>query len=140
MIEAFQAPLFPAYFEWAHPQATGLRVETRWPFVDLRVLSFAVRLHPFPWCVSKHLVRRAVQTSLPIEVLERPKTALGRDPLAAFVAAHGLPQWRESAGQWFDSRRWMAAARRASPRLDTHSLWALFRPPLLEACLPQTSG
>jgi asparagine synthase (glutamine-hydrolysing) len=44
------------------------------PFVDLRLVEFAMTLPPIPWNKRKLLLRQAMQGMLPPEVLARPKT------------------------------------------------------------------
>jgi asparagine synthase (glutamine-hydrolysing) len=60
---------------------SGVRLETRAPLLDLRMLTFLLRLPPVPWCMNKELCRRAMRDRLPKGVVERPKTPLRRDPL-----------------------------------------------------------
>jgi asparagine synthase (glutamine-hydrolysing) len=62
---------------------THVPLETRAPFLDLRVLRFLLRLPPVPWCVNKELMRRAMQGELPDVVRVRPKSPLLEDPLEA---------------------------------------------------------
>jgi len=59
----------------------GVRLETRAPLLDLRVLRFLLRLPPVPWCVNKELSRRVMVNKLPYDVVRRPKTPLAADPL-----------------------------------------------------------
>ena len=61
---------------WNH-----VRLETRAPLLDLRVLTFLLSLPPVPWCLNKEICRRAMRDALPTALLERPKTPLVRDPL-----------------------------------------------------------
>ncbi len=58
-----------------------VKLETRAPLLDLRVLTFLLSLPPVPWCLNKELGRRAMSVALPAILLERPKTPLVRDPL-----------------------------------------------------------
>ncbi len=63
------------------PGATGLPLEFRHPFFDFRLVSFALRLPPIPWCVDKVLLREAIKGVLPEEVRTRPKTIVPGDPI-----------------------------------------------------------
>ena len=86
-------PLHPAAYDglhegyWAEVLETEdagwnrVRLETRAPLLDIRVLSFLLRLPPVPWCVNKELCRKAMKNVLPTPVVERPKTPLRKDPL-----------------------------------------------------------
>jgi len=57
-----------------------VRLETRAPFLDLRVLQFQLQLPPVPWCVDKELIRLAMRDTLPAAIVKRPKTPLPMDP------------------------------------------------------------
>jgi asparagine synthase (glutamine-hydrolysing) len=70
---------------------TGIRLETRAPFLDLRLLRFLLRLPTVPWCVDKEVTRRAMDSWLPAEILKRPKCPLLQDPLEAWQKRAG---WR----------------------------------------------
>ena len=88
-----QHPLHPQAYEalhggyWAAVLETedagwnGVRLETRAPLLDLRILTYLLRLPPVPWCMNKELCRIAMRDKLPLAVLKRPKTPLRRDPL-----------------------------------------------------------
>jgi asparagine synthase (glutamine-hydrolysing) len=56
-----------------------VRLQGRAPLLDLRVITFLLRLPPVPWCVNKELGRRGMKAFLPSEVLRRPKTLLPKD-------------------------------------------------------------
>jgi asparagine synthase (glutamine-hydrolysing) len=60
---------------------TGANLESRAPFLDLRLLKFLLRLPPVPWCMHKELTRRSMRGRLPVEILARPKTPLVQEPL-----------------------------------------------------------
>jgi len=47
------------------------------PFLDIRMIRFALSLPPQPFNRRKYLLRRAMRDILPEEVLKRPKTPLG---------------------------------------------------------------
>jgi asparagine synthase (glutamine-hydrolysing) len=57
-------------------------VEIRFPYLDLRVVSFGLSLPRMPWGCNKHLLRRLGATNLPREITSRPKTGLRGDPIA----------------------------------------------------------
>jgi len=75
---------------------TGVLLETRAPFLDLRILKFLLRLPPVPWCVNKELLRKAMTGRLPQAVLQRPKTLLLMDPLEVCQKRHS---WTPAASQ-----------------------------------------
>jgi asparagine synthase (glutamine-hydrolysing) len=62
---------------------TRVRLETRAPLLDLRMLAFLLRLPPVPWCMNKELCRQAMRNALPHAVLTRPKTPLLGNPTKA---------------------------------------------------------
>lgn len=75
---------------------TGVLLETRAPFLDLRILKFLLRLPPVPWCVNKELLRKAMKGRLPQVVLQRPKTLLLMDPLEVCQKRHA---WTPATSQ-----------------------------------------
>ncbi len=62
------------------PGFFNLPVETRLPFLDLRLLDFLLALPPLPWFVRKELLRQAGRDRLPPAILKRPKTPLAAAP------------------------------------------------------------
>jgi asparagine synthase (glutamine-hydrolysing) len=78
-VHGLQHPLWYNLFEAFDPGMTGIPVELRFPFLDLRLISFCLQLPPIPWCVDKYLLRRSSRNRLPETVSLRPKT-----PLAGF--------------------------------------------------------
>lgn len=60
---------------------TRAAVETRSPFLDIRVLRFLLCVPPVPLCVDKELLRIAMRDLLPEAILGRPKTPLAGDQL-----------------------------------------------------------
>ncbi len=70
---------------------TGIQLETRAPFLDLRLLKFLFRLPPLPWCMRKELTRQAMRDRLPREILKRAKTPLLESPLVVCQQKAG---WR----------------------------------------------
>jgi len=70
---------------------TRVLLEARAPLLDLGLLRFLLRLPPVPWCMDKQLTRRAMRPWLPVEICNRPKMPLVRDPLEACQQPTG---WR----------------------------------------------
>jgi asparagine synthase (glutamine-hydrolysing) len=77
-------------FEAYDPGATGVLVEYRTPFLDLRLVEFGLAIPPLPWCVKKHLLRVALRGVLPSAVRHRPKTPLAVDPVSAHLSRSPL--------------------------------------------------
>jgi asparagine synthase (glutamine-hydrolysing) len=89
------SPLVHAFLEGHDPGITGVALEHRWPFLDVRLVSYLLAIPPVPWCVDKLLVRVAMRGSLPEELLRRPKTPLAVDPLRAHLQ-NANPSWFDS--------------------------------------------
>ncbi len=75
-------PEWTNMFEKENAGATDLPVETRYPFLDLRIVNYLLALPPFPWFFQKMLLREAMAGRLPERVRTRPKTPLQGDPLS----------------------------------------------------------
>ncbi|HEY6506915.1 MAG TPA: asparagine synthase-related protein, partial [Vicinamibacterales bacterium] len=69
-------------FETWDPNTTGLALETRYPFFDHRMVSLALALPSYPWCVDKVVLREAMAGWLPDDIRLRPKAPLGGDPVS----------------------------------------------------------
>lgn len=82
-------PLLPRYLERVDPGATGLALELRHPFLDLRMVSLALSVPPAQWYNDKGLLVAAMRSHLPAAVLRRPKTPLPGDPVAATLREAG---------------------------------------------------
>jgi asparagine synthase (glutamine-hydrolysing) len=88
--------LWSRYLEANDPGCTGVPIEVRLPFIDLRLLNYLLALPSTPWCVNKTIIRMAMRQILPEEVRLRPKTPVVGDP----VAVKGLQSIdRSSVGQ-----------------------------------------
>jgi asparagine synthase (glutamine-hydrolysing) len=87
-------PEWGRLFELTDPGVTRSPVEVRYPFLDLRVVSYLLAIPPFPWCYRKTLIRRAMRDSLPQEVLRRAKTPLQEDPLMTRLSKVGIASVR----------------------------------------------
>ena len=75
-------PWWASTFEGLDPGVTRRPVELRYPFFDVRLASFILRLPSFPWCLGKHVVRAAMKGRIPDAVRTRPKTPLAASPVA----------------------------------------------------------
>jgi asparagine synthase (glutamine-hydrolysing) len=75
--------------------AMGNSIETRMPFLDYRVIEFAMRL-PAHWKISglreKHLLRRTFENMLPPTVAQRPKQPY-RAPIREVFPATSKPDY-----------------------------------------------
>jgi asparagine synthase (glutamine-hydrolysing) len=88
-------PHWTNMFEVEDPGATGYPVETRYPFLDLRMVSFLLAIPPFPWFFKKTLLREAMKGRLPERVRTRPKTPLQGDPVSAQLRLRGADRLKE---------------------------------------------
>jgi asparagine synthase (glutamine-hydrolysing) len=82
-------PLWTVLFEQDNPGVTGHHLETRYPFLDLRMVNFLLAIPPFPWFFKKTLPREAMVGRLPESVRIRPKTPLQGDPVVAQMQRNG---------------------------------------------------
>ena len=89
------------------PGATGVPVELRHPYLDLRLVRLALSIPPAQWYNDKGLLRIGMRGRLPARLLARPKTPVRGDPIAVRAAALG-------AG-WLGGRR---ADGRVAPWVD----------------------
>jgi asparagine synthase (glutamine-hydrolysing) len=85
---------WPLYFELIDPGTMRLPAENRYPFVDLRLLRYLLRLPPIPWFAEKSLLRIAMNGRLPREVLTRPKTPLAGNPWARLLPPAETGWWK----------------------------------------------
>ena len=83
--EALVDPIWPALFEGYDCAVTGVPLEVRHPFFDLRLVSFLLALPALPWCSDKELLREAARDVLPDAVRLRRKSPLRADPLIALL-------------------------------------------------------
>lgn len=131
-------PLWPSYFEWWDPGWTGVPVEGRYPFFDVRLIEYLMAIPPIPWCVNKQILRESVRGRLPEAIRRRPKTPLAGDPLVAHLdAGAALDQFHEvpELARFVD--------RSAIPPLaglDQDDAWLHVRPLCLNYWLKQQEG
>ena len=88
-------PQWTHMFEMEDPGATRYPVETRYPFLDLRVVNFLLALPPFPWFYRKTLLREAMSGRLPERVRTRAKTPQQADPVVAQIRRNGAELWKK---------------------------------------------
>jgi asparagine synthase (glutamine-hydrolysing) len=127
--EAIVDPSWPSMFEGYDPGVTGVPLDVRHPFFDLRLVKFLLALPALPWCSDKQLLREAARGTLPDAVRLRRKSPLPADPLTALL------QQKESA--WVDSfvaepELGRYVERRRIPKVfgerDAWSAWIHLRP------------
>jgi asparagine synthase (glutamine-hydrolysing) len=127
--EAMVDPSWPNLFEGYDPGVTGVAVEVRHPFFDLRLVEFLLALPALPWCSDKELLREAARGILPEAVRLRPKSPLLRDPLVALLE-RPESAWVDSFEAVPDLGRYVE--RRLIPKVfgekDPWSAWIHLRP------------
>jgi asparagine synthase (glutamine-hydrolysing) len=111
--------LWENIFMVADPGFTGVSVQTRFPFFDLRLFTFMQSVPPEPWCRSKHLLRSAMQGRLPGPLLNRPKTPLQGFPHRQLLQERGFPAWMQT----------LVALPALSPYVERQNLSELIKDP-----------
>lgn len=132
---------WPAIFESYDAGTTGVPVDVRHPFFDVRLVRYLLAIPPMPWCFDKTILRLAMRGRLPESVRLRPKTVAAGDAVVALL--------RRPAAQWVD-RFEPAPALRAYvhrdrvPRVygedDSTNVWTGLRPLCLNYWLTSQAG
>jgi asparagine synthase (glutamine-hydrolysing) len=122
-------PYWPDSFERNDPGVTGILVEARYPYFDLRLAVYLLAIPPMPWFVHKEILRRAMHGILPEMVRSRPKTPLRGEPLLEIVRRSGV----EGLDRFLPTPKMNKyVAREAIPRIagerDITKLWLNIRP------------
>ena len=117
---SFADAIWPHFLEGFDPTLSGVPIEWRHPYLDLRVLTFLLSIPPIPWARRKLLIREAMKGWLPEEVLSRDKAPLTEDPLAKVLQKHPLPSvfLHEETLQFVDEAKVPARPRDASEAYD----------------------
>jgi asparagine synthase (glutamine-hydrolysing) len=116
--------------ETEDPGNSGVPLQIRTPFLDLRIIKFLLRLPPLPWCMEKEITRRSMKGLLPDAVLKRPKSPLPTDPLEVCQSKFGwkphAPKFPaksiETYVQWDD---WLATLQNTKGSLSWENLYPL---------------
>jgi asparagine synthase (glutamine-hydrolysing) len=83
--EAMIDRVWPNLFEEYDPGVSGVSLDVRHPFFDLRLVHFLLALPALPWCADKELLREAARGILPDAIRLRRKSPLLADPLVALL-------------------------------------------------------
>jgi asparagine synthase (glutamine-hydrolysing) len=89
---SLRMPLWQSIFDALDPAYTRVPLEVAYPFLDLRVLRFLMRVPVLPWCRDKYLLRYAFRRALPSAVTGRAKTPLRGHPHLEKVRRDGWPR------------------------------------------------
>jgi asparagine synthase (glutamine-hydrolysing) len=79
------SPFLYSFLEGHDPGITRVPLDHRWPFLDVRLVSYLLAVPPVPWCVDKRLLRVAMRGVLPEVILRRSKSPLAGDPVRAHL-------------------------------------------------------
>jgi hypothetical protein len=121
---------------WRHcmeefaPDVTGAPLECRHPFLDLRLIRYALRLPAFPYCLDKRILRSAFADQLPEAALSRPKTPMLDDPLCASLRRGPILMPSSAIHGYVDLN-----GLRASFEVLTPGTWVNIRPLVLDSFL-----
>jgi asparagine synthase (glutamine-hydrolysing) len=83
------ASFWPILFPLWDPGVTGVPIEQRHPYLDLRLVRLALSIPPAQWYNDKGLLRIGMRGRLPAPVLARPKTPVVGDMLGVRAADLG---------------------------------------------------
>ena len=76
-------PQWDCMFQYQEPGFTRQPLETRYPFLDLRLVNYLLAIPSLPWFFRKHLLREVMRGRLPEAIRMRPKTPFRGQPLLA---------------------------------------------------------
>jgi asparagine synthase (glutamine-hydrolysing) len=116
--QELRSPMWPWCALTQDAAWTRVAVEARYPFLDLRLVSFMLSVPSVPWKHDKELMRTAMRGRLPQEILRRAKAPLAADPIDALFRRDGpppLPAATSPVWEFVDKalfeREWRAGAR-----------------------------
>jgi asparagine synthase (glutamine-hydrolysing) len=131
-------PMWMLAFETSDPGFTGVPLEVRLPFLDLRLLNYVLALPPFPWFIDKELERKTLswrrqqgdRHRLPLAIERRPKTPLAGQPFYTFLQAGDRP-WEalreiEAIEAYVDVDKLLQVTRQE--QLTVYRAWCSLRP------------
>jgi len=127
-MRALNSKMWTSLFEGYDPGSTKLQLEVRHPFLDLRLIEYLLAIPPVPWCVDKHILRRAMSDKLPAAVLNRQKTGLMGDPALQLVQRGGV-RWLDNFEVSPQLRAFVNLNRRrpVAEEKSSDALWASLR-------------
>jgi asparagine synthase (glutamine-hydrolysing) len=125
------SPFWPEVFNAQDAGVTGVPVEVRHPFFDLRLMNYLLSLPRLPWCCDKQLLREAARDVLPEAVRLRRKSPLQTDPLGRLLvqpAAQAGNVDRFSPAPQLDRYVDIASIPQVIGTTDVNSAWVHLRP------------
>jgi asparagine synthase (glutamine-hydrolysing) len=110
-------PHWTMLFELHDAGVTCSPVEVRYPFLDLRIITYILAVPSFPWCFQKTLLREAMAGHLPENIRLRPKTPFSGDSVMG--ALRGETAARIDRASWGDEmERFVARSAYRAPQGD----------------------
>ena len=127
-MRALNSKTWTALFESYDPGATKLPLEVCHPFLDVRLIEYLLAIPKNPWCVNKHILRRAMSDKLPAAVINRRKTGLMGDPALQLVQC-GSVRWLDNFEVSPQLRAFVNLNRRrpVAEEKTSDALWASLR-------------
>lgn len=101
------------------PGNTHLPLKARFPFFDLRLVTYLMAVPSVPWFEDKRLLREAMRGVLPEAVRQRRKTLLTENPVRTLVQQQDVLLWMED----------LASAAELAPYVDQEALLEVIRSP-----------
>src|SRR5260370_9505507 len=128
-------------FELEDAGTTHNEVETRYPFLDLRIVNYLLAIPPFPWCFQKMLLREAMAGRLPERVRGRPKTPLHGDPVLAQLRRTGAKLVKQMhVSPELDRYIERSALAEGHDKMNIEQIRGSFRPHCLNIWLQSAGG
>ena len=126
-LRALQSKVWAPLLEGYDPGATRLPLEVRHPFLDVRLVEYLLSIPTNPWCVNKHILRRAMKDRLPDSIVNRQKTPLAGDPALQLSQRAGV-RWLDNFEVTPQLTRFVNLSVRRSQAEETpNELWANLR-------------
>jgi asparagine synthase (glutamine-hydrolysing) len=134
-------PQWTALFEFHEAGVTHCPVEVRYPFLDLRIISYLLAVPSFPWAFQKTILREAMAGHLPETIRRRAKMPFTGDPGRSVLRAEAAARieravWSEEMER-FVPRSTYRAARADAAFADVESV---IRPLCLNFWLRHSRG
>jgi asparagine synthase (glutamine-hydrolysing) len=96
-------------------------VEFRYPYFDIRLVRYLLRVPVLPWFANKALLREAMRGSLPEAVRMRPKAPLAGDPIHSYADWVDRINTSGRFGRYVDTSK----IQRLMPRADSSEGFAM---------------
>ena len=127
-MRALNSKIWTSLFEGYDGGSTGLNLDVRHPFLDIRLIEYLLAIPAKPWCVNKHILRCAMSNKLPAAVLNRPKTGLMGDPALQLVQRASV-RWLDTFEAGPQLRNFVDLQRRrpVADEKTSDALWASLR-------------